>query len=556
MNITPAQTSFSAGELSPLLYGRVDADGYQQGLRKARNMICDARGPSYSRTGGRWIGRENGDDVKVINMEVDYETFYQVSILDGRLTVNLPEGEAIGDQFDDATAPWTEAQLPQIQTVRHPSTARLYIFHPNVPTQQLDFDGTTWTLVAVSFTAQPAEWTGTNWPRTGTFFGGRFYLGGTPNENNTFWASKSGTDHDFTIGTADADAFKFTMRDYGAIHWMEGIKNLLIGSENGEYIVTAEGGVITPSDVNVDRQSSYGSYIIQADQVGDQMIYTSPDQRKIRAMQFDFRADNWLSRDITFFSEHITKGKIRDTSWAQNPDNLFICVLESGDLAIVSYDRGNDIYGWHLHSLVDGKYLSVTSGNESGVSRVIVGIQRNAGSIDFEEFNPLDSEFYMDGWVSQEGSDLTKVTGLGHFEGETVQVWVDEATHPDAVVSGGEVTLEFTGDKVAAGKGYEAWIETLPMDQGARGGSGRTHEKRHVDLSVLIEASAMPLINGQRPPTRSAQMAMDEPPPLLSELVRVATLGYDQDSTVVVKQDLNQPLMVLGLYGKVSQDRL
>jgi hypothetical protein len=49
--------SFSAGEVSPTLYGRADLAKYQNGAAKAANFFVDYRGGLSSRMGTRFVGR-------------------------------------------------------------------------------------------------------------------------------------------------------------------------------------------------------------------------------------------------------------------------------------------------------------------------------------------------------------------------------------------------------------------------------------------------------------------------------------------------------------------
>ena len=60
MKTTPIQESFSAGEVSPRLYGRVDSGGYREGLRLMTNFVASARGPAKSRQGFRYLGQVAG----------------------------------------------------------------------------------------------------------------------------------------------------------------------------------------------------------------------------------------------------------------------------------------------------------------------------------------------------------------------------------------------------------------------------------------------------------------------------------------------------------------
>ncbi len=54
--------SFSAGEVSPTLYGRADLSNYQNGAAKALNFFVDYRGGLSSRPGTRFIGRARANE--------------------------------------------------------------------------------------------------------------------------------------------------------------------------------------------------------------------------------------------------------------------------------------------------------------------------------------------------------------------------------------------------------------------------------------------------------------------------------------------------------------
>lgn len=53
--VSPIQTSFSAGEISPLLYGRVDADRYRQALKKCLNYMPTVQGGLPRRSGSYYV---------------------------------------------------------------------------------------------------------------------------------------------------------------------------------------------------------------------------------------------------------------------------------------------------------------------------------------------------------------------------------------------------------------------------------------------------------------------------------------------------------------------
>jgi hypothetical protein len=452
--------------------------------------------------------------------------------------------------------PYPEGALRDLSFVEAPDGRIIYILHPDYPPQQIEGDGSgNITFGPVIFTSPPADWTGDSWPGAGATYEGRLWLGGTPTSPQTFWGSKSGALTDFTLGQNADDALEFTISRFGAIVWMMGTKNLLIGTVNGEHVVSSEAGVITPTDVQIDQQSAYGSKHVQPVQVGDQVFYVSLDGTKVRALQYEWSADNWLSKDLTFFSEHITASGIREMSWAPNPKNLLLCTLEDGAMAWLSYERGENVWGWsHAHTV--GEVKDTTVGTVNGTSFAVAGIQRVEGEIYIETLVPF-SNVFMDSWIDQENeTPFTVVTGLDHLEGELVQVVADGAVSPAQVVTGGQITLPTEAIIAQVGLQYIPKLVSLPLESGSPTGSSLAYLKRYNRLIVGLLDSALPLINGVRAPDRSPSTPMNTVEPNRTGQVSAYQLGWSEGAIVTIEQDLPLPITVLYIGGELPQDVL
>lgn len=57
LTLTTIKPTFSRGELSPSLYGRVDFEGWAAGCSVLRNMFVSYKGPGSSRAGTLWVGQ-------------------------------------------------------------------------------------------------------------------------------------------------------------------------------------------------------------------------------------------------------------------------------------------------------------------------------------------------------------------------------------------------------------------------------------------------------------------------------------------------------------------
>ena len=697
MRLTPAQVSFTAGQLSPLMYNRFDTEGHQQGCRFLENMLPDSRGPIRSRAGSQFVAQlspyTNG---RVMAFPVNDNFFYTGIFVETRLIIgslighnpavayttnsNFVQGNVgwvtgtdgnntsivtfinskcileVADQpnrfaytsqnftlpgvpvdyrvtavfngnadmiFDigttengaeiasftvnpgvgqlnevvsfvdtdvwitaridsdgvtgltntlsfygvtdeiisdvEFTTPYLDADVSTLQLAVVPEGTAIYILHESYPPYKLTYDRITdaFSFAIVVFTAPPAEWTTGSYPSTGDFFEGRLWLGGTVNEPQTFWGSVSGVPEDFTLGVEADDALQFTMSKFGRIEWIVGFKNLLIGTKNAEHIVTSDLGLITPTDINVEQQSAYGSANIQPVQVGDQVFYVSADRRKLRAIQYEWQADNWLSRDLTFNSEDITAPGIRHIVWQQNPHNNFICVLEDGSAAVMVYDRSNNVYGWSkLKWGGGGRLLDATIGPLQGTDFVNILVTYASTIINFETQTSVDEAHFMDSWIDRapDVPDGLIVSGLDHLDGFDCRVLVDGAVHPNETPVGGEITLQFTGLVITVGQGYSSKVITLPVDRGSPMGTGVIWKKRFNKIYVRILNSIKPLINGERPAERFPSTPMDTPQPGITEDVQVINLGFSETEPIEIEQDLPFPLAVVGIYGQLEQD--
>jgi len=453
-------------------------------------------------------------------------------------------------------APWTADQLDGIHVIESQEGNSLYFTHPNVPVQKLVYDrgSDTFTALApVVFTSAPPEWTGNNHPSTGVAFQGRLWLGGTPSQPQTTWGSVSNSPEDFdpTQGT-DAASIQFTIQRFGTIQWMIGSKNLIIGTDSGENLVTAQGGVLTPSDLQVEVQSTYGTNNTQAIQVGEKIFYLTPDGRKLRAMAFNRDEQNWLSQDLTFVSEHVTRNVAKRMTWGQHPNALFLIMMEDGHIASLTYDRTADTVAWTRISLPGFDVKDINSGLEDGVSKFVVVGQRTPGKIDIQIQAPAAQ--FLDSYVDVFDAGGTNIiTGLDHLEGETVRPIVDGAVDPLTIVSGGQITTQRTGIQLYAGIPFTAKIRTLPPDAQRQ---IRSFKKRWNKVWAYLLASKQPIINGNRPPDRTPSTPMDLAEPNRTGHFKEVDLGWDDFGQITIEQDLPVNMYILAIYGEMGAESL
>jgi hypothetical protein len=144
------------------------------------------------------------------------------------------------------------------------------------------------------------------------------------------------------------------------------------------------------------------------------------------------------------------------------------------------------------------------------------------------------------------------ISGLGHLEGETLNILADGAVHPQRTVAGGVITLDAPAVVVQAGLPITADIQTLPpvLQTDSAFGQGRPKNINKAWLRVYrssgiwIGPDAEHLVEAKQRTTEP----YGSPPALKSEEVEVLLSPSWQDAgQVYVRQSDPLPLTLVAL---------
>ena len=492
--------------------------------------------------------------------EVNWIQFTNTGAANTTATLVFPKFEQDGMAIELIT-PYLAEDLAEIQYEMISSTGTLILAHSNYPPAHI-------TLLAndddfqydpIVFDTPPTDWVVNNYPNVVTVFQGRLWLARTPDQLQTFWASQSGDYFNFDKGTGlDNEALEFALAAQGEIEWIAGQKDLLLGTDAGEYRISAQSGVIKPSDIDIRQQSAYGSAtLLQAQNIGDQVLYVSADNFKVRALTFDAFQQGWYSPDITWISEHITRAGIKEIHFARDPSTLILCLLNDGTVAVCTYDNSQKALGWALFDLGSLDIVSMAVVNSSNGS-IIIGAGKQGNGVMSLLLSPssLAVAANMDSAIIRPVEAGNIVTGLEHLEGMEVAVKVNNAVHPSKTVVGGQITLDYTDTLAIVGLAFTSRLKTLPLDVGSSNGSGSGNLKHWAKIYIRLIDSANPKINGVRPPTREAITPMNEVQPNATVDIQATDLGRTRTAQITIEQDLPLQLTILNLFGIAGQDVL
>lgn len=156
--VTYNQTNFTAGEISPRLYGRVDIARYQNGAKRLENVIPLIHGGVKRRDGTKYVNAAKYSDklCRLIPYVFNDEQSYMLEIGDGYMRVFDNTGFAIMDglvPYEISTS-FTEDMLRDLNFVQGADS--LFIAHKSLPIQRIQrFDDDLWVIEDAPFVTKP-----------------------------------------------------------------------------------------------------------------------------------------------------------------------------------------------------------------------------------------------------------------------------------------------------------------------------------------------------------------------------------------------------------------
>jgi hypothetical protein len=405
------------------------------------------------------------------------------------------------------------------------------------------------------------------YPRAVAFYEERLYFAGTTGQPQTIFGSKTADFENMTPGTNDDDAINITIASgqVNVIRHMIPGRFLQIMTTSSEFTLSGGTGTqpVTPTSVNVLRETTFGSGDVRPLRAGASTIMVQKGLEKVKEVTFDLDTDGLVGRDLTILAEHLTRGGVTDMVWQQEPELVLWFVHSDGTLVGLSYDPQNQTIGWHTHPMGNsGIVESITAIPSGAEDQVYLSVKRTINSATVRHVVFMENiyfgtdvadAFYVDSGLTYDSSATTTISGLNHLEGETVQILADGAAHPDKVVSGGVVTLDRSASTVHVGYSYDSKMQTLRLEAGADDGVSQGKIKRIHGVTVrfidTVGAEVGPdESNLDRIPFRDSSMPMDEAVPMFDGDKEITfPSGYDNDARVFVRQTQPLPMTILAV---------
>ncbi|MCC8115808.1 MAG: hypothetical protein LIP18_01405, partial [Planctomycetes bacterium] len=328
-----------------------------------------------------------------------------------------------------------------------------------------------------------------NYPGVCAFHQQRLILARTNNKPSTVWGSRVGAHRNFNrnqttdddgnnIGAiSDTSSFEHTLQadDSNEILWIVPMSDLLIGTTGGEFRMSSNGFIITPTNVSAKRQSNYGCSAITPVLVGQAVMGVGHKNRVLRAYKWDYSGDAYRGSNVSHYAGHLFNGrKIVDIAHQYEPESILWVVMSDGALLSMTYMDEEQVLGWSRND-TDGRFEAcVTNIAADGSDEIwfIVAREVKGKTVRYIERmknvmydgEDIRNAWYLDSALEYRGTPTEVLRGLAHLEGKTVSCFADGAVHADLKVMNGAVTLTEKVSRAVVGLPFTAELETMDLE--------------------------------------------------------------------------------------------
>jgi hypothetical protein len=405
-----------------------------------------------------------------------------------------------------------------------------------------------------------------DYPAAVVFHEQRRWFGGTSDDPQSVWGTRTGTSSNLTssIPAQDDDALQLRVRSrqHNTVRHLVPLIDLLALTSGGEFRIFAEGGpAISPTTLSVKPQGYTGVAAAQPVTTGAAVLYAQARGAHVRELAYNWQTNTFASLDLSLMAPHLFDGyEILDLAYMQAPYTILWAARNDGVLLGLTYVPEHQIYAWHLHT-TDGVVESVCVVPEEQEDVLYLVVRRTVGgrTVRFiERMGSMgpgapDASFFVDAGATYEGVPVTTLSGLQYLEGREVQVLADEGVHPVRTVTSGAIELEAEASVVHVGLASTARVKTLPIhfESAPAGGQGSTKNVNAVMVRVADTGwlKAGPSFDRLTEYLNRADGdAFGAAPALLTEELRFEVLGdWNAEGAVCIEQSDPVNLFILSL---------
>lgn len=515
-----------------------------------------------------------------------------------------------GSDVEFAT-PWTVEQLECLQFCMDSGEQVGFFTHPEVETYRLRFAVGEWLFEPLStitlpnpFVApSPNTWAPGNYPAACALHEGRLWLGGSPNEPATLWASRSGDYVDFNNAAPASkdDPLLFPLSSAGRIQTLTSRKELVINTDISEVVGTSVSGVISFDDFSFPKQTDWGSNCVQPMIVGRDMVFTSNSRTRVRTFADEGGTNfGWDGNELSLLAQSIFKQPVRRMVYLDEPAYQACFLLADGTMGMATFFYPEDVIGWWRYTTAyngdrtygdttqpgaawqapnvhqeTNRIMDITKINTSQGAKLWMVVNR-VGMVEtrdpFHEVLGFESNIIptIDAFLTCQVDPVTLKCTLpvSIYDSTSLNVVIERVdpdtgdksytVHPNITVLLFETT-EFeswaAGHTAYLGYFFDNDFQLLSREGVSQRGTAQVSKRRWNKVFARLNNSPVPLIEGVPAKDRTPASPMGEGEPFITGDTDMVDLGSGEGDLSVLQ---DKPLVteVSAIFGKVISEEV
>lgn len=407
---------------------------------------------------------------------------------------------------------------------------------------------------------------GSDYPRAVGYFDQRRVFAGTPQFPQAVWMTRPGTETDltYTLPVRDDNRVLAGISAHKAseIRHVVPLSQLLLLTSAAEYRLSpVNDDAITPTTLSVRLQTHIGASRVVPAIVNNNVVFESHRGGYVYTIDYNALKEGYVANNLSIRAADLFTGfTIRDMTQMKAPWPIVWMSSSSGKLLGLTFLPDQEVVAWHQHDTgVDGadSIESVCAIPEGDEDRLYVVVNRG-GARHIERMAKINFDTVADGVFTDGGGVFEAVTPgqltVGtQLNGVFVDILADGAVLPAQQVSGGEITMTGSYNKVIVGRPYRSELWTLPVAVNVEAfaqGLVKNVNKAFVRVEDTGPFKVGPSLADLdwSDPYAAAVVGATTPTELRRETVPVnVEPDWEVDGQIYLTQELPLPLKVLGL---------
>lgn len=244
----------------------------------------------------------------------------------------------------------------------------------------------------------------------------------------------------FDIASDKNDAIKFLAQN----------KHLVVGTESAEWVIPSD---ISALNLHAYLNTRYGSDNIQGTCISSAVVFFAAGKKAIREYYLDEK-DIFRSNNLALLNDEIlSQSAACDFDYSINPVRLII-TREDGSLALMLYEKNNNIMAWHRYVLGhSGKAVSTAVVESTEGNDIVYVAVKRTDAYYLEAFD-MSQDVYLDSYRLY-NNDASSYNADAVLYNATQQT--------NAPLSDVPADFIAAGDTVYIGYEYDSVFKSLPI---------------------------------------------------------------------------------------------